>query len=209
MIRHRTKLAAIGGAVVLGTALISASSAVAGQSAARHADVTSFRMVRSAGVVAAGCLPHARASVSVQHGGPVEVMNVNVAGLPAHREFDLFVIQVPNAPFGVSWYQGDIGTNRNGVGHGHFVGRFSIETFVVSPGTAPAPKVHQADATTNPAFAPVHTYHLGLWFNSARAAARAGCPNTVTPFTGVHNAGIQALSTRQAPDKFGPLRRIH
>jgi hypothetical protein len=31
----------------------------------------------------------------------------------------------------------------------------------------------------------------------------------VTPFNGVHHAGIQALSTRQAPDNFGPLRRIH
>jgi hypothetical protein len=209
MIRQKTKLAALGGAVLLGVALISASSALATQPASHRADVTRFQMIRSAGVVAAGCLRHAHANVAVQHGGPVEVMTVNVSGLPPKREFDLFVIQVPNAPFGISWYQGDIDTNRQGVGHGRFVGRFSVETFVVAPGTAPAPKVHPADATSNPATAPVHTYHLGLWFNSARAAGLAGCPNTVTPFNGVHNAGIQALSTRQFADTRGPLRRIH
>jgi hypothetical protein len=209
MIRHKAKLAAVAGVVVLGAAWVSASSAVAGQSAAHRVDVTRFQMVRSSGAVMAGCLPRAHANVSVQHGGPVEVMNVFVRGLPAHREFDLFVIQIPNAPFGMSWYQGDIDTDRNGNGHGRFVGRFSIETFVVAPGPAPAPKVHAGDATTNPMTAPVHTYHLGLWFNSPTAAARAGCGNTVTPFNGVHHAGVQALSTRQAPDKHGPLRRIH
>ena len=208
MMRHRTKLAALGGAVVIGIGLVGASSAFAGQSAHR-VDVTRFPMVRSAGVVAANCLPHAHARVSVQHGGPVEVMNISVTGLPAHREFDLFVIQNPNIPFGVSWYQGDIDTDAHGRGHGHFVGRFSVETFVISPGSVPVPRPHPGDATANPTFAPVHTYHLGLWFNSPNAAARAGCPNTVTPFNGVHHAGIQALSTRQAPDRFGPLRRIH
>ncbi|HEY2300097.1 MAG TPA: hypothetical protein VGH43_20410 [Jatrophihabitans sp.] len=212
MIRHKAKLAAVAGVAVLGVAWVSASSAVAGQSAAHRVDVTKFQMVRSQGAMMAGCLPHAHANVSVQHGGPVEVMNVFVKGLPAHREFDLFVIQVPDAPFGLSWYQGDIDTDRNGAGHGRFVGRFSIETFIVAPGSAPAPKVHPTDGTSNPAIpGPVHTYHLGLWFNSPRAAARAGCapPNTVTPFNGRHHAGVQVLSTRQAPVKFGPLRRIH
>jgi hypothetical protein len=55
----------------------------------------------------------------------------------------------------------------------------------------------------------VHTYHLGLWFNSPADAAKAGCPSTVTPFNGEHNAGIQALSTRQFQDQHGPLRRIN
>jgi hypothetical protein len=208
MLQHKTKLAAVGGAVVLFIAGFGAASA-AGHASAHRSDVTHFRMVRSAGAVLAKCIPHARANVSVQHGGPVEVMNITVRGLPRRTDFDLFVIQVPNAPFGMSWYQGDIETNRHGVGHGHFVGRFSVETFIVAPGTAPAPKVHAADATSNPATGPVHTYHLGLWFNSPRAANRAGCGATVTPFNGVHHAGVQALSTRQFRDKHGPLRRIH
>ena len=55
---------------------------------------------------------------------------------------------------------------------------------------------------------PVDGYHLGLWFNSPRDAAAAGCPNTITPFNGDHTAGIQALSTRQFRTDQGPLRRI-
>jgi hypothetical protein len=51
-------------------------------------------------------------------------------------------------------------------------------------------------------------YHLGLWFNSPTDAAAAGCPNTVTPFNGEHNAGVQALSTRNFPDQAGPLSQI-
>jgi hypothetical protein len=209
MFQRKTKLAAAIGAVVLCIAGIGAASASTGRSTAHRAGVTNFVMVRSSGAVAAKCIPHARAAVSVQPLGPVERMTVRATGLPANTDFDLFVIQVPNAPFGLAWYQGDVQTNNRGVGVGVFRGRFNIETFIVAPGAAPAPKVHPADATTNPATPPVHTYHLGLWFNSPRAAARAGCPNTVTPFNGVHHAGIQALSTRQAPDNFGPLRRIH
>ena len=75
--------------------------------------------------------------------GPVEAMLVDVRGLPPNREFDLFVIQNPDAPFGMAWYQGDIGTDGEGEGHQLFVGRFSIETFIVAqpPGGQPAPVV--------------------------------------------------------------------
>ena len=57
-----------------------------------------FQMVRSAGAVAANCIPNAHAAVRVASLGPVEVMTVNIGGLPPHREFDFFVIQNPNAP---------------------------------------------------------------------------------------------------------------
>jgi hypothetical protein len=65
-----------------------------------------FHMVRSAGAVAANCLQDAHADVRVVSLGPVEVMTVDVGGLPPHTEFDFFVIQIPNAPFGLAWYQG-------------------------------------------------------------------------------------------------------
>ncbi len=55
---------------------------------------------------------------------------------------------------------------------------------------------------------PVHTYHLGLWFNSPDDAAAAGCPNTVTPFNGDYTAGIQVLNTSNFPDDQGPLRQL-
>jgi hypothetical protein len=51
-------------------------------------------------------------------------------------------------------------------------------------------------------------YHLGLWFDSAADAAKAGCPNTATPFNGEHNAGIQVLNTARFPLLKGPLINI-
>ena len=173
-----------------------------------------FKMVRSAGAVAANCIPNAHADVRVVSLGPVEVMTVDVGGLPPRQEFDFFVIQNPNAPFGLAWYQGDIETDAQGEGHQLFVGRFNIETFIVAqpPGGQPAPVVHNRppfpDASMNPATEPIHTYHLGLWFGSPRAAQAGGCPATVTRFNGEHNAGVQALSTRNFPTLQGPLRQL-
>jgi hypothetical protein len=169
-----------------------------------------FKMVVSAG--AKTCLPNASATVKITPAGPVEMMDVTVQGLPPKTEFDFFVIQVPKAPFGVSWYQGDIETDKNGRGHQRFVGRFSIETFAVAPGSAPAPVVFNGpfpDASLNPPFNPIQMYHLGAWFGSPEAAQAAGCPATVTPFNGEHNAGIQALNTSNFPDDHGPLRDVN
>ena len=47
-----------------------------------------FEMVRSAASVNAGCVPDARADVSVTSKGSVEVMNVKAEGLPPKTEFD-------------------------------------------------------------------------------------------------------------------------
>jgi hypothetical protein len=204
-INRRTLAATGAAALATGAAVVGSTHA----DAAAHKNV--FGMHRSPGIVAAGCLPHAKARVVVQNKGPVEVMKVHASGLPKHTDFDLFVIQVPNAPFGVSWYQGDLETNKKGEADGTFVGRFSQETFAVAPNTAPAPSVHDGpfpDATSNPPFGPIHTFHLGLWFNSPWAAAKAGCPTTVTPFNGEHDAGVQALNTAAFPDAKGPLGRL-
>jgi hypothetical protein len=168
----------------------------------------SIPMVRSAKAEAGNCLANASAQVRVQSFGPVEVMDVWVHGLPPETNFDFFVIQVPNAPFGMAWYQGDVETNKYGRGHQRFIGRFNEETFIVAPGAAPAPLVHNnafPDASSNPPTGPVHTFHLGLWFNAPEDAVKAGCPGDVTPFNGEHNAGIQILSTRNYPDDKGPL----
>ena len=173
-----------------------------------------FNMLRSNAAIAGNCLRLARGDVTVVSLGPVEQMDVDVEGLPPNTEFDFFVIQIPNAPFGLAWYQGDIETNALGEGHGRFVGRFNIETFIVAqpPGGQPAPVVHNQppfpDASMNPATEPIHTYHLGLWFNSPQDAQAAGCPGAVTRFNGDHNAGIQVLSTRQFARTFGPLRQL-
>ena len=181
--------------------------------AARAAENFIFTMERSSAAVTAGCLPNASGRVTINSLGPVESLHVEVFGLRPDTDFDLFVIQLPDKPFGLSWYQGDILTNSSGTGVGDFVGRFSIETFIVAPGVGPAPDEFTAlpfpDATSNPATNPIQTYHLGLWFNKPADAAAAGCPNTVTPFNGTHNAGIQALSTRNFPSLAGPLSQVH
>jgi hypothetical protein len=170
----------------------------------------SFSLVVSAG--AKTCLPKASGTVKITPAGSVEIMEVSVQGLPPNTEFDFFVIQVPKSPFGVAWYQGDIETDKNGRGHERFIGRFSIETFAVATGSAPAPVVFNGpfpDASLNPPFNPIQMYHLGLWFGSPQAAQAAGCPATVTPFNGEHNAGIQALNTSNYPDDHGPLRDVN
>jgi len=174
----------------------------------RHS--TAFDMVVSSG--AKTCLPDASADVKITPTGPVDIMDVSVQGMPPNATFNLFVVQVPKAPFGISWYQGDIETDKHGRGHQQFVGLFSIETFAVAPGAAPAPVVFDGpfpDASLNPPFNPIQMYHLGLWFDSPADAQSAGCPATVTPFNGEHNAGIQVLNTSNFPDDHGPLRSVN
>jgi len=198
------------GIVAIGVLALSGLAGAVAQGSTKD-DTIRFDMVRSAAATTAGCLANASAHVVIHSNGPTETMTVKVRGLPANTDFDFFVIQVPNAPFGMSWYQGDLQTDGHGRAEGRFIGRFSIETFSVAPGTAPAPVVHHSpipDASSNPATAPVHQYHLGLWFNSPADAVAAGCPGTVTPFNGDHSAGVQALSTRQFRDDHGPLHRI-
>ncbi len=134
-----------------------------------------------------------------------------VTGLAPNTDYDFFVIQVPKAPFGVAWYQGDITTDKNGNGHLRVVGIFSVETFAVAAGSAPAPVVFDGpfpDARLNPAFNPIQMYHLGLWFDSPAAAQAARCPASVTPFNGEHSAGLQVLNTSNFPDDHGPLRDV-
>src|SRR5215467_13057690 len=173
---------------------------------------TTFSIVRSATAVTANCIPDARGRVTINSLGNVEVMHMEVTGLPPKTGFDAFVIQTPNAPFGLSWYQGDLTTDAKGNGVADFIGRFSVETFIVAPGSGEAPVVFTdtpfPDVNTNPATGPVHTYHVGLWFGSSAAAAAAGCPNTVTPFNGTNAASIQALIKRNYGNLQGPLRRI-
>jgi len=149
-------------------------------------------MVKSAGAVP--CLnATAFGRVTISDLGPVQNMHVEVFKLPANTEFTLFVITTPNAPFVPAWYQGDLTTNAVGRGILDVTGIFSDETFILNPGV---PAV------------PVETHHLGLWFADPADAVNAGCPGTVTPFDGDHNAGIQVLNTSNFAIANGPLGRI-
>lgn len=167
----------------------------------------SFDLATSAGAVA--CLPNAQGEVKLTSHGANQEMDVRVSGLPANNTFTIFVLQLPHSPFGLSRYEGDIETDGDGKGHAKLTGIFSDETFIVAPGPGAAPVVHAdgafPDANTNPATNPVHTFHIGIWFDSTAEAQAAGCPATQTPFNGDHTAGIQVLNTTDFPDLDGPI----
>ena len=104
-----------GSTVAAASAVDASADARVSQQAAKHGyKVTTFKMVRSPGIVRANCLPKARARVVITSGGQNEVMKVYASGLPKKTEFDFFVLQVPDFPFGLSWYQGDLKTNKHG-----------------------------------------------------------------------------------------------
>ncbi len=193
----------------LAVTALASTPALAGDS-----NVFSFDLVPSHGLPAAalnGALKNAQGQVSIESVGPVEIMDVTVSGLPPNTDFDFFVIQVPNKPFGLAWYQGDIETNKAGKGYNRFIGRFSIETFIVSLASVPAPVVFRnafPDAALGPVTGRIHTYHLGLWFNSPTDGAKAGAPGT-TPFNGEGDAGVQVLNTGGFPDLAGPLIQVN
>ena len=147
----------------------------------------------------------ARVSANVLSVGPFEVLQLVGKELPPNTSFSVFIIQKPTAPFGLSWYQGDFDTNDKGDAQASFVGRFQRGTFILAPGSAPAPQVFPDNASSNPPTPPVQIYHLGIWFSSTDDAKNAGCPATPTPFTSNHKAGIQALNTSNYKDTQGPL----
>ncbi len=166
------------------------------------------------------CLGNASGTIKLFKQGNVEKMIVSVQGLPAKTDFDVFVIQQPGPKFGMSWYQGDVSTDKNGNGSQQFLGRFSIETFIVAPGAEPItvrphPNGTFPDASgNNPSTAPIHMFHVGVWFNSPNDVPQ-GCPTTETPFNGDHTAGIQALRTQDVTvningvdQQAGPLAQI-
>jgi len=158
-----------------------------------------FALKASAGITK--CLPHARGQATITPTALNDVMKVTLWGMPANSDFDLFVIQLPTKPFGVSWYQSDIHAGATGSGSATVRGIFDKETFSVSPG-----------GTTT--FAPTHQFHLGVWFNNPALPFRLGCEPgkttpVVTPFNGEQHAGIQVVNTAQFPANAGPLSHVH
>jgi hypothetical protein len=193
--------------LMVGAALV--MSALATVAAFGVDSTTSFKMVRSQTAVANDCLEGARAHVDVRT-TPTDnqIIDLTLNHAPKNTEFELFITQQPNSPFGVSWYQADFETNKEGHGEVRARGIFSEELFAFAPGSVKAPQVDNQDAEKNPKYDPVHTFHVGLWFGDPKDAKEAGCSGKVTQFDGDHEAGIQAFSTRNFPDLEGPLGNI-
>ena len=200
LFRRGLAVTAAAGAVALAAGLTAAAGATGGVGAhARTAQTLSFRLIPSSSAITA-CLPKASGRVTITTGRLNDIMKVTVSGMPAHAGFDLFVIQQPTAPFGVSWYQSDVQAGATGSGSATVQGIFDKETFSVSPGGTVT-------------FPPTHQFHLGLWFNNPNTPFNLGCePGAtspiVTPFNGEQNAGIQVLNTAQFV-KNGPLAHVH
>jgi hypothetical protein len=129
-----------------------AASVAALASGQAHAQPTTIKFAMTVSPGASTCLPNAAGTVYDHSFGEFENLEVIVKRLPPNTRFDLFSIEVPNAPFGLAWYIGDISTDSNGVGVGNFVGRFNIETFVISPGipTTPPPNVFSSPPAVVP-----------------------------------------------------------
>jgi hypothetical protein len=161
-----------------------------------------FNMVPSSAAIGA-CLPQASGEVTIETGDLNDKMEVEVSGLAPNTGYDLFVIEVPHGPFGISWYQSDLQTDKHGRGHAKVRGIFDVETFSVSQAGSPTVS-----------FPPTHQYHLGLWFDDPQVPFDLGCEPgrttpSVTPFNGEQHAGIQVLNTGNFPDNAGPLSQIH
>ena len=181
-----------------GTGADAASSSNTDLSQDRNA-AFSFSLVPSPGITA--CLPKARGSAQIFKNALNDTLKVHIAGLPANTGYDLFVLEIPNKPFGVAWYQSDMETNGNGEGDVSVVGIFNKETFSISTG---------GPTTT---FGATHQFHLGLWFNDPEVPFKLGCEPgktspVVTPFNGEQHAGIQVLNTANFPDGAGPLSHV-
>lgn len=191
---------AAAGALAISLGLTAASAApIATPAAASSNGSFTFALVPSPGIKA--CVPHLGGFAIITPGSQNDVMQVSIFGAPRDAGFDLFVIQQPLKPFGVSWYQTDVNADSSGSGHATVRGVFDVETFSVSPG-----------GTT--AFAPTHQYHLGLWFNDPNLPFKLGCEAgatapIVTPFNGEQHAGIQALNTSEFPVNAGPLSDVN
>ena len=189
-------------AAAAASALSLTAASAAPVASAQTSGPFTFSLVPSTGIKS--CLPHAGGQVTIVPGTQNDTMHVSISGMPRNSEFDLFVIEQPNKPFGVSWYQTDVNADSHGFGQATVRGIFDAETFSVSPAGSATP------------FGPTHQYHLGLWFNDPHLPYRLGCepngPGTqpiVTPFNGEQHAGIQALNTAQFPVAAGPLSRVH
>src|SRR3982751_1509706 len=88
--------------------LVAALAACAVSAMPAHAGTksASFHMVRSPALnTVPACVPDATAKVTITSKGVTETMTVDVDGLPANTDFDFFVLQQPNGPFGMAWYQ--------------------------------------------------------------------------------------------------------
>jgi hypothetical protein len=99
-----------------------------------QAQPTTIKFAMTVSPGASSCLPNAAGTVYDHSFGEFENLEVIVKRLPPNTDFDLFSIEVPNAPFGLAWYIGDINTDSNGVGVRQFRRPVQCRDFRYFPG---------------------------------------------------------------------------
>jgi hypothetical protein len=143
-----------------------------------------FDLTPPAGAVA-NCLPNAVARVLVfpkeQRLG-VDSLDLKAEGLPANTTFNVFLTQLPGAPFGAVEYIGNFDTNSDGRGS------LRVDTIV-----------NDAFASTVVAGVRVRNdlNHVVIWFADPAADDFCFAPGTgpITPFDADGQAGASALSS--------------
>jgi hypothetical protein len=152
-----------------------------------QAGITDLRLTPSTPQLAA-CMPHARVKVTVRSTTEelgFDKFKVRARHLPPNRDFTVFLLETPGAPFGAAEYIGDITTNK----HGNADNTFRLI-------------VDEAFASTivNGQRVRVELNQVGMWF--ADQADDDFCPATpgtdkITPFDGDNEAGVQAFNSAQ------------
>ena len=148
--------------------------------------------------------------------GFTERLVLTVRGLKPGTPLVLFTLQVPNAPFGVGWYQGDVVVGPKGRVTETFISRAQrIEQEALAPWGRQAEHAGngvQARNSAQRARSSSRSQHLPPRhrFNSVEAAEANGafCPTNKTAFNGDHTAGPQVLNSGRFPDTAGPLSHI-
>jgi hypothetical protein len=134
----------------------------------------------------AKCMPKVKVDIKVTletDAKGFDVFDVNVTGGPANTAFTVFIIEIPDAPFGSAEYIGDVTTDKYGKGKNEF--KLIVEE-AFSSTIVNGARVNNTNMN-----------HVGMWF--ADPAGDDFCfgpgKGPVTPFDGDLDAGIQAFNS--------------
>jgi hypothetical protein len=159
-------------------------------------NVVKFKLAPSSDQLAA-CMPHVKVDVKVlleTDAKGRDVFDVNVTGGPANTAFTVFLLQIPDAPFGAAEYIGDVTTDGHGKGKAEF--KLIVEEAFSSTLVGKGKDQKRVREELG---------HVGMWFADPEGddfCFGAG-KGPITPFDGDNEAGIQAFNTAKL--KAAPL----
>jgi hypothetical protein len=158
--------------------------AVALPSSADDSEEIEFELVPSSPEIAA-CFPDLRAEVEIELETETkgrDEFELKVEGAPANQELTVFLLEIPNAPFGAAQYSGDVITNDQGNGKNEF------ELIVEEAFASTLVDGTRVRAELN---------HVGFWFADPAADDVCFGPGggAVTPFDGDNEASVQIMNS--------------